>query len=279
MYFKTFFSLLILFVFTLPSFGQSSERPETIVIPVSSSGDVEENRNCTEEEISRMIKRGLSDEVINNLCDNQNLKSVDKDKQEDNLIEDLNETEKENYILGFGLDYNLFLGGGININVFNQDKFSFNFKYQTTSRDIGRDFKNSDYSYKQIYHLTTSSTWINYFPFNKSLDGFYVMGGFLFRDWIYEYQIYKNDNILMESFKTKYPTFSIGFGIGLDSLDETNIYVGWSIFGISGNEPEEIDYYIRDGYLPSSYNYNSFKEFHKKSSPEITGSVRIGYLF
>ena len=46
----------------------------------------------------------------------------------------------------------------------------------------------------------------------------------------------------MEIFKTKYPTFSLGFGIGLDSLDETNIYVGWSIFGMNNRCPSHAGY-------------------------------------
>ena len=44
MYFKTLFSLAILFIFFLPSFGLSQERPEGIVLPVATLGDVTETR-------------------------------------------------------------------------------------------------------------------------------------------------------------------------------------------------------------------------------------------
>ena len=43
LYFYLFFQLFFL-VFSLPSFGQSSERPETIVIPVATLGNISESR-------------------------------------------------------------------------------------------------------------------------------------------------------------------------------------------------------------------------------------------
>ena len=43
LYFFLFFLLFIL-VSSLPSFGQSSNRPETIVIPVATLGNISENR-------------------------------------------------------------------------------------------------------------------------------------------------------------------------------------------------------------------------------------------
>ncbi len=44
MFMKTLLVLLALLLFSLPSFGQSSERPEGIVIPVATLGDVTETR-------------------------------------------------------------------------------------------------------------------------------------------------------------------------------------------------------------------------------------------
>ena len=41
---KTFLVILSLLLFSLPSFGQSSERPETIVIPVATMGDISPSR-------------------------------------------------------------------------------------------------------------------------------------------------------------------------------------------------------------------------------------------
>ena len=41
---KTLLVLLSLLLFSLPSFGQSSERPETIVIPVATMGDISPSR-------------------------------------------------------------------------------------------------------------------------------------------------------------------------------------------------------------------------------------------
>ena len=62
---------LFLFLISLPSFGQSSERPETIVIPVSSLGEVSEVRkqilqNTLEDELKshfRLISQERFEEV------------------------------------------------------------------------------------------------------------------------------------------------------------------------------------------------------------------------
>ena len=41
---KVVFSILSFLLLSLPSFGQSSERPETIVVPVSVIGEVSDSR-------------------------------------------------------------------------------------------------------------------------------------------------------------------------------------------------------------------------------------------
>ena len=66
------FLLLLLIPLSFPSFGQSSERPETIVIPVSSLGEVSEVRkqilqNTLEDELKshfRLISQERFEEVL-----------------------------------------------------------------------------------------------------------------------------------------------------------------------------------------------------------------------
>ena len=58
---KTFSSLTFLFLFLIPSLVFGQERPETIIIPVSSLGEVNETRkqilqNTLEEQLKRYFK-------------------------------------------------------------------------------------------------------------------------------------------------------------------------------------------------------------------------------
>jgi len=61
MYLKTFSSLTFLFLFLFPDLVFGKERPETIIIPVSSLGEVNETRkqilqNTLEEQLKRYFK-------------------------------------------------------------------------------------------------------------------------------------------------------------------------------------------------------------------------------
>jgi hypothetical protein len=61
MYPKTFSTLTYLFVFLIPALVFGQERPETIIIPVSSLGEVNETRkqilqNTLEEQLKRYFK-------------------------------------------------------------------------------------------------------------------------------------------------------------------------------------------------------------------------------
>ena len=58
---KTLLVLFTLLLVSLPSFGQSSERPETIVIPVATMGNISESRsqiiqNTLNQELSKYFR-------------------------------------------------------------------------------------------------------------------------------------------------------------------------------------------------------------------------------
>ena len=65
MFMKPFLFFLLTLLFSIPSFGQSLERPETIVIPVTTLGEISESRrqiiqNTFNQELTKYFQKMVS---------------------------------------------------------------------------------------------------------------------------------------------------------------------------------------------------------------------------
>ena len=239
---------------------------------------------CSNLQIGKMVKMGLSEEEITEVCGKPTIKSEDKPKpvveepkpvveepkpvEEDLKISDESERPYQAQIILLST-----LGSGISL--------FYNFKndigFGVDSQNISASFSGTSYTHNVESNLNFSTTYLSArYYLLEIMPSFFIQGGYISRSWTIE-TIGTDRTITsrVSKIKTKYPNNALNAGFGWNWMSNLGISGGIHFISIVGDGPTHT-YSIASG---STFDKASYETLIDENVPNSTLHLNLGYNF
>ena len=243
---------------------------------------------CSNLQIGKMVKMGLSEEEITEVCGKPTIKSEDKPKpvveepkpvveepkpvEEDLKISDESERPYQTQIILLSS-----LGSGISLFYNFKNDIWFGIDSQSTSGSRSSTFATGE---KSELNLNFSTNYLNArYYLIESMPSFFIQGGLVSRRWTIEVvESRASNNKILGKYSTKYPSSALNLGLGWNWISDLGISGGIHFIGIVGGSPLHT-YEMESGWICSDSCKASYETTVDEIVPTSTGHVNIGYNF
>jgi len=239
---------------------------------------------CSNLQIGKMVKMGLSEEEITEVCGKPTIKSEDKPKpvveepkpvveepkpvEEDLKISDESERPYQAQIILLSS-----LGSGISL--------FYNFKndigFGVDSQNISASFSGTSYTHNVESNLNFSTTYLSArYYLLEIMPSFFIQGGYISRSWTIE-TIGTDRTITsrVSKIETKYPNNALNAGFGWNWMSNQGVSGGIHFISIVGDGPTHT-YSIASG---STFDKASYETLIDENVPNSTLHLNLGYNF
>ena len=239
---------------------------------------------CSNLQIGKMVKMGLSEEEITEVCGKPTLKSEDKPKpvveepkpvveepkpvEEDLKISDESERPYQAQIILLST-----LGSGISL--------FYNFKndiwFGVDSQNTSASFSGTTYWHNIESNLNFSTTYLSArYYFLEIMPSFFIQGGYISRSWTIEtIGTDRSNTSRVSKIETKYPNNAFNAGFGWNWMSNQGISGGIHFISIVGEGPTHT-YSIASG---STFDKASYETLIDENVPNSTLHLNLGYNF
>ena len=239
---------------------------------------------CSNLQIGKMVKMGLSEEEITEVCGKPTIKSEDKPKpvveepkpvveepkpvEEDLKISDESERPYQAQIILLSS-----LGSGISL--------FYNFKndigFGVDSQNISASFSGTSYTHNVESNLNFSTTYLSArYYLLEIMPSFFIQGGYISRSWTIEtIGTDRSNTSRVSKIETKYPNNAFNAGFGWNWMSNQGISGGIHFISIVGDGPTHT-YSIASG---STFDKASYETLIDENVPNSTFHLNLGYNF